>query len=393
MNSEAANGPAYLGILVTAKRGSGAPFSSRAFYRRLDAAARSRGFATYVFAPEWIDWERKQIRGYAYDESSGEWTRGRFPFPRVVYDRAFFRTKAELDRHRALLRRLTAERGVELLGLCLGGKLEVHRLLAKDPETAALLPATARYTGPGALARWLRERGEAVLKPNGSSHGRGVFRLRRIGPDAYEARGRTRANRPAAYRFGSLNALLRWVDRRLVADSRFLVQAYLTLTANDGAPYDIRALVQKDGEGRWRLTGAAARVGAVGGLTSNLHGGGTSREAADFLLEQFGEAEAERILESIRAASMAVPRVLERWHGPLLELGIDFGVDRRGRVWLLEVNSKPGRMSFARLHDQSVRIAAVTSPIRYARYVLDRQLGGQINEFDGKQDSFYEKNG
>jgi len=389
----AANGLAYLGILVTAKRGSGAPFSSRAFYRRLEAAARSRGFASYVFAPEWIDWERKIVRGFAYDEATGEWRRGRYPFPRVVYDRAFFRTKAELDQHRSLLRRLTAEPGVELLGLCLGGKLEVHRLLAKDPETAALLPPTTRYTGSDALARWLKERGEAVLKPNGSSHGRGVFRLRKLGADAYEARGRSRGNRPVAYRFGSLNALLRWVDAKLVADRRFLVQSYLTLTANDGAPYDIRALVQKDGEGRWQLTGAAARVGAVGGLTSNLHGGGTSREASAFLREQFGEAEAERILETIRAAALAVPRVLEQRHGPLLELGIDFGVERRARVWLLEVNSKPGRMSFAKLHDQSVTIAAVTSPIRYARYVLNRQLGGQINEFDGKQDSLYEKNG
>ena len=367
---------AYLGILVCPKPGP-VPFGSSAFYRKLAAAGETLGLAVYVFALDWIDWDARRVAGYAYDKARARWTRGTFPLPRLVYDRAFPRAKAELMRLRAGVARLAAEPGVALLGRGLGGKLDVYRLLAKERALAPLLPPSEPYAGPASLARFLRERGDVVAKPQGGTHGKGVFRLRKTTAGAYEARGRTASNRPLALRFGGLDALLRWADARLIGGRPFLLQPYLELTTPSGAPFDIRALVQKNGEGRWTFTGAAARVGRPGGLTSNLHGGGSPRSAADVLEERFGRAEAERVLGRIRRAALAIPPVLERGHGPLLELGIDFGVDAGGQVWVLEVNSKPGRTSFTRLVDDRVGIAAVTSPIRYARYVLDRQLGGQ----------------
>jgi len=378
MNRNDAQPTEYLGILVCPRPGP-VPFGSTAFYRRLVAAGRSLGLAVYVFALDWVDWRRRLVRGYAYDPGGARWTAGAFPLPRLVYDRAFPRTRAQLMRLRAGIARLAAEPGVSLLGRGLGGKLDVYRLLAaaKAPELAGALPPTEPYAGPASLARWLRERGDVVAKPQGGTHGKGVFRLRRLPNGAYEARGRTGRNRALVLRFDGLDALLRWADARLIGGRAFLLQPYLELTTREGAPYDIRALVQKNGEGRWAFTGAAARVGRTGGLTSNLHGGGTSRPAADVLRERFGGAEAERIAKRIERTALAIPPVLERGHGPLLELGIDFGVDRLGRLWVLEVNSKPGRTSFTRLDDTRVGIAAVTSPIRYARYVLDRQLGGQ----------------
>ncbi|WP_309121496.1 YheC/YheD family protein [Paenibacillus sp.] len=368
--------PAYLGILVCPKAGP-VPFGSGAFYRRLAAAGRTLGLSVYVFALEWVDWRRRLVRGYAFDDVLARWRPGTFPLPRLVYDRAFPRTKEQLMRLRAGVARLAAQPGVSLLGCGLGGKLDVYRLLATEPKLESLLPPTEPYAGPASLARWLRERGDVVVKPQGGTHGKGVFRLRRTAASAFEARGRTASNGRLALRFASLDSLLRWADARLIGGRPFLLQPYLELTTREGAPFDVRALVQKNGEGRWTFTGAAARIGAVGGLTSNLHGGGTSRPAADVLRERFGAAKAERALRRIERAASAIPPVLERGHGPLLELGIDFGVDAAGQVWVLEVNSKPGRTSFTRLDDDHVGIAAVTSPIRYARYVLDRQLGGQ----------------
>lgn len=384
--------PRYLGILVSSTGGS-VPFANRAFLRRLSLAGARLGVATYVFAPEWIDWSRRAVRGYAYDATRGGWIRRSYPMPALVYDRAFFRTRAEKARHRETLRRLLRAAGTRLLGYGLHGKLEVYDLLRADPALADSLPETTLYESPEQLVVWLNARGEAVLKPQAGTHGKGVFRLRRAPSGRCEARGRSGANRLVARRFGDVRALARWVDRTLVGGRTFLLQPYLPLSTDEGAPFDIRALVQKDGQGAWRFTGAAARIGPVGGVTSNLHGGGMPREAAAFLKEEYGEEQATDIMRSIIETALAVPPVLERGHGPLLELGIDFGVDRLGRAWVLEVNSKPGRTSFMRLHDKKARIAAVTSPIRYARYVLDRQLGGQINEFDVKQDSFYTENG
>ena len=385
---------AYFGILVSAANDGGLPVRGRAFYRRLSRIGKRHGLTVCVFAPEWIDWTRRRTLAYVRDDARGGWTRRTVPLPNVVYDRAFFNNdRNRYLRHRAAVARLRRTPGVALLGLGLTGKLEVYRMLSKDEAIRPWLPPTVRLDGPDTLRRWLLERGDVVVKPNAGTHGKRVCRLRALEDGTYEASGRDGANRPVARRFRALEELLRWVRRELVGHRAFLIQPYLTLAAPGGAPFDVRALVQKDGEGAWRLTGAAARIGPADGLTSNLHGGGTSREADAWVASLYGEAQAKDIMSTIARAALAVPPALERRHGPLLELGIDFGVDRDGRVWVLEVNSKPGRTSFTRLKDNNARFAAVTSPIRYARYVLDRQLGGQINEFDVKQDPFYAKNG
>lgn len=387
-----ANRRDYLGILVC-KTGGGPepPFGSRAFYRRITVYGKRAGLNVYVFAPDWIDWGRRLVHAYAYDPEQSAWRRAWYPFPRLVYDRAFCRTRVQLKRHRAILGQLLKLPGVTLLGRGLGGKLQVHRLLQTDPAMAAVLPETEPYTGPASLRRWLDERGEAVLKPQGGTHGKGVFRIRRCGLRGYEACGRTFSNHAVSLRFPSLDALRRWADLRLIAGRPYLIQTYLDLNTAEGAPFDIRALVQKNGRGCWSLTGLAARIGPAGGLTSNLHGGGTPVHAREFLQEQFGIPAAETVIRAIRQTALAIPPILEGGHGPLLELGIDFGVDRFGRAWVLEVNSKPGRASFIRGNDKKIKIAAITRPIRYARYVLDRQLGGQIDELDIKQSSFYEE--
>ena len=46
-----------------------------------------------------------------------------------------------------------------------------------------------------------------------------------------------------------------------------------------------------------------------------------------------------KIIQTIRDLSAQLPSLLEEGFGRLGELGIDFGVDTKGRVWILEVNS------------------------------------------------------
>jgi len=391
MNLE--NNAPLLGILVRPKVCAGLPFAPQRYYQSLTAAGSRLGVRVFVFALSWIHWRRRTVTGYAYDEASGEWKKGEFPLSGAIYDRAFYRTAAELRRHRILLRRLLQRSGVKLLGWGLGGKFEIYSMLSGDPVLKQRLPRTERYSGPGSLQAWLGLYGEAIVKPEGGTHGKGVLHIRRSGADRYIVRGRDGSNRPVAKISSGGKPMLEWIHSSMATRRPFLIQQYIPSATRSGEPFDIRALVQKDGQGKWRLTGAAARVGEAGGVTSNLHGGGTPREAADLLRQEYGAEQAEDVLRQIRDIALRVPLLLERTHGPLLELGIDFGVDRQGSIWLLEVNSKPGRTSFARLNDKRARIAAVTRPIRYARYVLDRQLGGQINEFDVKQGAFYKKFG
>jgi hypothetical protein len=148
------------------------------------------------------------------------------------------------------------------------------------------------------------------------------------------------------------------------------------------------------------------RCGQSGSITANLHGGGTAWEAAPFLKCEFGNEQAKEQMNTLIELSTKIPLALESAHGRLAELGIDLGVDRNGRVWLLEVNSKPGRTLFTYLPNKAVQKSSKENPILYAAFLLHAQktnrmiagassfragteiparatsLGGVTNEFD-----------
>ncbi|MED4601859.1 hypothetical protein P9314_14260, partial [Paenibacillus validus] len=86
-----------------------------------------------------------------------------------------------------------------------------------------------------------------------------------------------------------------------------------------------------------------------------------------------------------RQLADTLPEVLESRHGRLAELGIDFGVDTGGHIWMLEVNSKPGRSIFTYLRDDKARLAAVANPLRYADYLLRQTAAAPARSFSLKK--------
>lgn len=88
-----------------------------------------------------------------------------------------------------------------------------------------------------------------------------------------------------------------------------------------------------------------------------------------FLLAEYGAAGRDLYQELISAAAL-LPPLLEESCGRLGELGLDFGIDAGGRLYLLEANSKPGRTVFRLTGDRRAARLAAENPLRYARHLL-----------------------
>ncbi|SDC08226.1 YheC/D like ATP-grasp [Paenibacillus sp. UNCCL117] len=365
-----------LGILTTSAE-QFPPFENRGFYRRLCLLGRKLGLRVFVFTPEGADWKQSRIAGFYYDAGTHSWVSGSFALPPLVYDRCFCTTRRQYADYRLAIAELHRRPGIRLLGCGLKGKWEVHRLLAADSRIARYLPETEPLRSMRTAAEWLKQYGEAVLKPAGGSQGRGVLHVRREAQGSFPrftVRGRDACNNVISRSFPNAGELFGWL-RRLIGRRRYLVQRYLQLHTGDGDAFDVRALVQKAAGGSWRLTGFGVRLGQNGSLTSNLHGGGRVAAAEPWLAREFGRERADALLEELSRLCEIVPEALEAGHGRLAELGLDFGIDRGGHIWLLEANSKPGRSIFTHLHDERAQLAAASSPLRYADYLL-RHAGG-----------------
>ncbi|GAB2723105.1 YheC/YheD family protein [Paenibacillus thermoaerophilus] len=368
-----------LGILVCETPGE-PPFPERAFYRNLSEMAPALGLEVAVFSPHSIDWRKREVLAYRWSPGTGGWTAERRRLPSVLYDRCFFGNREVYLEYREAIRKLREDPGVQFLGNGLLGKGAVFAALSEEERFAPLLPPTEALEEPRRqLRQWLDRFDAVFLKPETGSQGKGVLAIHRVPPNgrrtgSYAATGRDEYNRAFRLELRDRREMIETVEA-FTRRRSYLLQPYLDLVTDRGEPFDLRALVQKDARGLWRLAGIAARIGRPGGLTSNLHGGGTA-ERADRLLERlYGPETSRELLDRIREVSVEVPPVLERRFGRLAELGLDIGVDRRQKLWLIEANSKPGRSVFARIADTAARRRALWNPLRYARYLLDRIPG------------------
>lgn len=355
----------HLGIVVDYVKNSEPPFLEKGFYKYLTLLAEKKGMKVTVFSPENILWEENMVLGYRW---TGErWKKNKYPLPALIYDRIFYTSAAQLRRLQPLLKRLQKEKQSVLLAKGLPGKWKVYHMLKEHAKLRPYLPETIYVDAQTNWKDKLREHRAIFLKPVSGSHGKGVIKVS-LDKASIQARGRTFHNQLFSKTFASFRACERWL-RKYIKGHPYVLQPFLTLCTADQTPFDLRLLLQKDEKGRWQETGRVIRQGKKGGLTSNLHGGGTAVEAGPFLQKHFPPAKVDRIEEDIRFIAQTVPSQLEKQHGTLLELGLDLGIDHNQQVWILEVNSKPGRQSFQLTGNRQVFHLSLSAPIRYAQYV------------------------
>lgn len=355
-----------LGIMTSRRHGN-PPITEPEFCSQLCLAAPLYDLKVLVFHPEGVAEDGNSVSGYLLD--GGLWQPALAPPPDILYNRCFCRTpeekRAASGALAALSRSLPWSRG-------LPDKWRVYEILKRSRAAAGLLPDTTVYSGREALGRLLAEREYGVfLKPRAGSHGKRTAHAVLLGKregGGLRVRGRDRNNRPFHYVFGTLDEGLHWIHS-FTGKHRYIIQPYLHLTSSRGQPFDVRVLMQKNGSGAWTLTGMAVRLGSRGSLTSNLHGGGTAVPARPFLLAEYGQSGAG-LLEELTSAAAALPPLLEASCGRLGELGLDFGIDPGGRIYLLEANSKPGRTVFRLTGDRRAAGLAAENPLRYARHLL-----------------------
>ncbi|MCF6094619.1 YheC/YheD family protein [Microaerobacter geothermalis] len=362
--------PFYLGIMVCRVLTINQPtFGEKTFFKNLFLEGKKLGVPMYIFSPLDIDWPKEMVKGYYLSETG--WKEKVFPLPRVVYDRCFYPNQQVFKMYQPYVKRVKSHPSIKFLGFGLMGKWEVYEILKTSQELSSWLPPSALYTNEKEMLKWLNQYQSIILKPISGSHGRGIIRLTTHTNNQYSLIGRTEKNEFFHCVMSDWRKTVQWINR-FVNKRKYLVQPYLNLTNKDGNPFDVRILAQKNHKGEWTLTGMAVRCGQKGHLTSNLHGGGKAEEIEDFLNRNFPENIVKKILWSIQRMVELLPPYLESHHGRLIELGIDIGIEPNGQIWLLEVNSKPGRRVFQEIGNKEMQASSIRNPVKYARYLLER---------------------
>lgn len=350
---------------IAAKRSPVGTFGEQASYLRgLVRIARRASVVAYVFEPQALARADRSVRGWT--PAGRGWARRSFPHPTVIYDRVWGVTPEVKARFEERLLRLWTEEGIPSFNPPFRDKLAIHEILSTSPALGEHLPATLPLSAES-VAALFADYDTLYVKPILGRQGKGIARCTRRG-GRYLIVRRGASGRTLRASVTSPEEVVR-ASTGGASPRAFLVQRGLPLVRIGSGSVDIRVIVQRNGRGEWSVTGMGVRVGASGGIVSNLHAGGKA-----FTLSKMQRAAG--IPRAVRHLRTRVERVAMEAvttlgaHLPHLgEVGVDIGLAKDGSLWIIEINRQPGRALFARAKLYAAWRRSRRRIIEYALYL------------------------
>ncbi|MEJ8544796.1 YheC/YheD family protein [Brevibacillus borstelensis] len=344
----------------------GKSFAEPSYFRKMIRAGEELGCTVFLFSPADVSANGRQVRGYI--PAARGWQARVFPRPDAVIDRYRY-TPTEAFRKYVAFRKAS---DLVYTNNRLANKWKVHEVLVKDSRMHRWLPETALYNRL-ALQKMLARHSLLYVKPVNGTGGRNILSVEKT-PQGYHLLGRDKQRAKVSTVIRQLESVQNRVKKWATRD-KYIVQQGLHLNLVPGRAVDMRLLIQKNGEGQWSITGAGMRVGGVKSATSNLHGGGKAVPVKAFLSARFGEQKTGEIIQDCEQLAYQTVETLENHFGRLMEMGLDIGIDVKGRPWLIEVNPKPGREIFREMGSLGQYREAIKRPIQYAMYLARSGTG------------------
>lgn len=335
-------------------------------------AGEEAGALCFLFRLRDVNTQTGQVKGYRLIER--KWSQVLLPLPDVIYDQVVSRKLERSAEYKERRNQLASLYGRRFFNNGFFDKWQIHQWLVADAATKKHVPATIRYSRVAEAVRFISRHPTTFLKPLHGSLGLGIVRLMRQtdGSVAYDIKRGNLA--PLHGKSISVEEVVRTLRRRFGAKP-YVLQQGIQLATYKSRPFDVRILLQRDGNGVWKRTKMFARVAKSGDFTSNLSSGGEALPVTTVLADMFGaQVRRQKILQAIRRVSRTTTEAVEEQSGTTFgELGIDIGIDEQGGVWIIEVNSKPWKSPVTEKGRQDLVDLAFARPMQYAIWLAQHK--------------------
>jgi glutathione synthase/RimK-type ligase-like ATP-grasp enzyme len=332
------------------------------------------------FSIENIDWNRRLIKGLV--KKNSKWIYKTLPIPKVIYDR---NVENNCRVESIELRKRLADKHVIINSIPKLAKWETINTLSKNPALISMMPKTTLYKSWEDIESSLIKYSSIYLKPDALSKGKGIFKISKKNEGQYRVEYRsTEENHVVSLR--NLNDLNRLMEKYMDKGCGYIIQQEINKALFRDNPFDFRFLFQKDYTGDWQPSGAAGRIAAPNSIITSPRSGGKVNELSTILKESFNEdiyTEGGQY-EKIVYYGIEICKEIEKEFGNCVELGLDMTIDINGKIWIIEVNGKPLKVSLKRLNNPEVVARCNRRPLEYAVYLsgfkaVDTKSGGLLN--------------
>ncbi len=329
-----------VGIITSSDHEKPFPTGKNArLFRELFEACKSRGVFLFEFYPDGVRFKSNTIKGYSIDSRGGFYS-SLFPIPDIVYNRIRYRVIENRSDVKRILTRFDNDSDIYLFNTRFLNKLEVYRVLRENTTSQLWIPETAQLTNKN-LKVLLGKYNSVYIKPIANSRGKGILKLSRGQRDEYSIHHAASIH---SLRRKNISNIYTNLKQAGLKSGNYLVQKAIPLASYRGRVFDLRVQAQKNGKGKWVLTGAGVRVAGPNRIVTHIPNGGSAKAYETVIQEVFGHMAGfkEHIDDQLLQIVSEVPAILESsLNIQLAILSMDIGVDQRGKLWLIEVNSKP----------------------------------------------------
>lgn len=297
--------------------------------------------------------ETQKILGKIYEK--GEWADKEFPFPDVIYN-----ASAPLSDKTEKIFDYLYDR-VPFTSHPIGDKLGVYNRVKQAGKFKQYLIPYYELTDVKTFFNMMNLHKKLIIKPKFGHQGKDIIFIEKQGKENY------RVNEVGKVLIFEKRQLTDLIDFK-IQEQGYIVQQFISCHIKSGHVYDFRLHVQRNGEGEWVITSIFPRIGRLGNMVSNMSSGGYSAFLEPFLKTEFGDDwyNIQRYLE--RFAISFANHFNSLYDNVLFdELGIDVGIDENQKLWLFEVNWRPGVPIIYNLE-----LDVAKNLIHYARYLANK---------------------
>lgn len=336
------------------------------FIENLFEQGKILGIQFFVFRVRDADWQDGLIDALISNRP-GHYIKVKYPLPDLVYDRILGAPKDCARLHFEL-----EKRGIVVLNsrqfiLKTQDKWRFYQLITKDSQLSRHFPRTWLYS-EATLRQELRKHRSLFLKPRKGHKGEGIFQVRRrlIGYEILFLPQMTDSQDLVKIK-ASWRGLVRLVAP-ICFNNDYLIQETLACHHYQNKPFDLRVILQKDGE-NWFISGIVARIASQKHFLPNLSLGGGAAQG-EKILEQIFPGSSTLVKQNIEKLSLKTVGLVDTKNGQSFEVELDVLLGKDRRVWLIEANSKPGHISFSAKEPVASTKLMAQKTAAYMKYFL-----------------------
>ncbi|SES10732.1 YheC/YheD family protein [Salipaludibacillus aurantiacus] len=352
-------------------------FRARLSYR----AGLQTGATVYFFTAKDFIKQRNKIKGVYYDKSQKKWRRKLFPFPDIIFRLGGTYTA---NKYPSFNRSLKSHKTIVLNRLKSFDKYTQYKVLRKKSSTASALPITRELSlsKKQQLFQFINRHSNVYIKAKYSFQSRGVMRVRKKGTNSFEYLYfyRKRIKRGTVSKTQLMKTLTSFFKRKTL-----FIQKEIPIFTHSGKPFDIRVEMNKTPEGKPKVSAYCVKEHPKGVFTSK---NSNSYKLRNFFRMKYNYSDqyVTSLIKKIDQVCYTTYEVLESGYGPLGEISVDLGLDKKGELWIIEANLCSGKRAFYMTYGSANVKRSYVEMFSYAVKKLNRK---EFQHERGKSNRYY----